>query len=169
MFDKIGNLPLHPLVVHAAVVGIPLAVLLAFLFAFPRTRAWARWPLAIVLVGATGATFVARQSGLALEAALGIKGGNPVGDLIAKHYQLGNQLLYIMIVFTVIGLLNAFVVSRGASDSDAGDAEQSAIVRIGLPVLLVLVALVAFTWVVRVGDLGAHAVWNPTAPPMIPF
>jgi len=74
-----------------------------------------------------------------------------------------------MIVFTVIGLLNAFVVSRGASDSDAGDAEQSAIVRIGLPVLLVVVALVAFTWVVRVGDLGAHAVWNPTAPPMIPF
>ena len=39
MFDKIGNLPLHPLVIHAAVVGIPLAVLLAFLFAFPRTRA----------------------------------------------------------------------------------------------------------------------------------
>ena len=127
MFDKIGNLPLHPLVIHAAVVGIPLAVLLAFLFAFPRTRAWARWPLAIVLVGATGVTFVARQSGLALEAALGIKGGNPVGDLIAKHYQLGNQLLYIMIAFTVIGLLNAFVVSRGASSSEADDAQQSAV------------------------------------------
>ena len=169
MFDKIGNLPLHPLVIHAAVIGIPLALLLAFLFAFPRTRAWARWPLAIVLVGATGVTFVARQSGLALEAALGIKGGNPVGDLIAKHYQLGNQLLYIMIAFTVIGLLNAFVVSRGAPGSEDGDAQQSALVRIGLPVLLVVVALVALIWVVRVGDLGAHAVWNPTAPPMIPF
>ena len=24
-------------------------------------------------------------------------------------------------------------------------------------------------WVVRVGDLGARAVWNPTAPSMIPF
>ena len=169
MFDKIGNLPLHPLVIHAAVVGIPLAVLLAFLFAFPRTRAWARWPLAIVLVGATGVTFVARQSGLALQAALGIKGGNPVGDLIAKHYRLGNQLLYIMIVFTVIGLLNVFLVSRGASGNEDDDAQQSAVVRIGLPVLLVLVALVALIWVVRVGDLGAHAVWNPTAPPMIPF
>ena len=102
MFDKIGNLPLHPLVIHAAVVGIPLAVLLAFLFAFPKTRAWARWPLAIVVVGATAVTFVARQSGLALETDLGIKPGNPVGTLIAKHYQLGNQLLYIMIVFSVV-------------------------------------------------------------------
>ena len=54
MFDNLGNLPLHPLVVHAVVVGIPLAALLAFLFAFPKTRSWARWPLAITVVGATG-------------------------------------------------------------------------------------------------------------------
>ena len=54
MFENLGNLPLHPLVVHAAVVGIPLAALLAFLFAFPKTRHWARWPLAIVVIGATG-------------------------------------------------------------------------------------------------------------------
>ena len=47
MFDKIGDLPLHPLVVHAAVIGIPLAALLALLFAFPKTREWARWPPAI--------------------------------------------------------------------------------------------------------------------------
>ena len=169
MFEKFGNLPLHPLVIHAAVVGIPLAALLAFLFAFPKTRSWARWPLAIVVVGATAVTFVARQSGLALEAALGIKPGNPVAALIAKHYQLGNQLLYIMIVFAVIGLLNVFLVSRNTSDGEEGGASQSAIVRIGLPTLLVVVAAVALIWVVRVGDLGAHAVWNPTAPPMFPF
>jgi len=169
MFENFGKLPLHPLVIHAAVVGIPLAALLAFLFAFPKTRSWARWPLAIVVVGATAVTFVARQSGLALEAALGIKAGNPVATLIAKHYQLGNQLLYIMIVFSVIGLLNVFLVSRNTSDSERGETSQSAIVRIGLPILLVVVAAIALIWVVRVGDLGAHAVWNPTAPPLIPF
>ena len=54
MFDNLGNLPLHPLVVHAVVIGIPLAALLAFLFAFPKTRSWARWPLAITVIGATG-------------------------------------------------------------------------------------------------------------------
>lgn len=169
MFDKIGSLPLHPLVIHAVVVGIPLAALLAFLFAFPKTRAWARWPLAIVVVGAAAVTFVARQSGLAFEAALGIKPGNPVGDLILKHSQLANQLFYIMIAFAVIGLLNVFFVSRPTSDGAAGAAKQSAIVRIGLPILLVVVAVVALTWVVRVGDLGARAVWNPAAPSLIPF
>ena len=38
MFDSIGDLPLHPLVVHAVVVGAPLAVLLGFVFAVPRLR-----------------------------------------------------------------------------------------------------------------------------------
>jgi Predicted membrane protein (DUF2231) len=168
MFDKIGNLPLHPLVIHAVVVGVPLAVLLAFLFAFPKTREWARWPLAIVVVGAAGVTFVARQSGLAFEAALGIKPGNPVGDLILKHSLLANQLFYIMIVFAAIGLLNVFAVRKSATDS-ADAAKQPAIVRIVLPILLVAAAVVALIWIVRVGDLGARAVWNPTAPPLFNF
>jgi hypothetical protein len=163
VFDNIGNLPLHPLVVHAAVIGVPLAALMAFLFAFPRTREWARWPLAITVVGATAVTFVARQSGLAFEAALGITPGNPVGNLILRHSMLANQLFYIMIGFSVIGLLNVFVVSKRAAD---GAAKQSAILRIGLPILLAAAAVVALAWIVRVGDLGARAVWNPTAPPL---
>jgi len=164
MFDKIGDMPLHPLVIHAVVFGIPLAVLLALLFAFPKTREWARWPLAIVVVGATAVTFVARQSGLAFEAALGIKPGNPVGDLILQHSLLANQLFYIMIVFAAIGLINVFVVRKSTADSAA--AKQPAIIRIVLPILLVAAALVALIWIVRVGDLGARAVWNPTAPPL---
>ena len=164
MFDKIGDMPLHPLVIHAVVFGIPLAVLLALLFAFPKTREWARWPLAIVVVGATAVTFVARQSGLAFEAALGIKPGNPVGDLILQHSLLANQLFYIMIVFAAVGLINVFVVRKSTADS-AG-AKQPAIIRIVLPILLVAAALVALIWIVRVGDLGARAVWNPTAPPL---
>ena len=164
MFDKIGDMPLHPLVIHAVVFGIPLAVLLALLFAFPKTREWARWPLAIVVVGATVVTFVARQSGLAFEAALGIKPGNPVGDLILQHSLLANQLFYIMIVFAAIGLINVFVVRKSTADGAA--VKQPAIIRIVLPILLVATGLVALIWIVRVGDLGSRAVWNPTAPPL---
>jgi len=92
-----------------------------------------------------------------------------VGDLILKHSLLASQLFWIMIVFSIIGLLNVFVVSRGSAGGTDGGARQPAIVRIVLPILLVAAAVVALVWIVRVGDLGAHAVWNPTAPPMIPF
>jgi EamA domain-containing membrane protein RarD len=87
-----------------------------------------------------------------------------------KHSQLAEQLFWIMIAFSVIGLLNVFLVSRRTSDStDDAVKQQPAIVRIVLPVLLVAVALVALLWIVRVGDLGARAVWNPTSPPIFQF
>ena len=165
MFDKIGDMPLHPLVIHAVVAGVPMAALLAFLFAFPKTREWARWPFAVVVVGATAVTFVARQSGLAFQASLGIKPGNPVGNLILQHSLLANQLFYIMIVFAAIGLINVFAVRKSTTDS----AKQPAIIRIVLPILLVAAALVALIWIVRVGDLGARAVWNPMSPPLFNF
>ena len=79
MFDEIGDMPLHPLVTHAPVIGIPLAMLLALLFAFPRTRNWARWPLALTVLGSTAAVFVSRESGEALQRSLNIQPGNPRG------------------------------------------------------------------------------------------
>ena len=75
MFDQINGMPLHPLIIHAAVLGVPLAFLLAGLFALPRTRAWARWPLALTVLGATAATFAARESGQALKARLNFPAG----------------------------------------------------------------------------------------------
>jgi len=67
MFDTFDGLPLHPLVIHAAVVLIPLSGLLGVLYAVPRIRAWARWPLLVVSAAALGAAFVATQSGEALQ------------------------------------------------------------------------------------------------------
>ena len=113
-------------------------------------------------------TYVARESGLAFEAALRVTPGNPVGELVLKHSLLANQLFYIMIGFAAIGLLNVFAVRKSTADG-AHTAKQPAIIRIVLPILLVAVAVVAVIWIVRVGDLGARAVWNPTAPPLFNF
>src|SRR6478752_4257927 len=113
-------MPLHPLAIHAPVIGIPLAFLLAVLFAFPRTRQWARWPLAVTAVGATGATWVAKQSGEAFERSQQIRPGNPVGNLIAQHSHYASQLFLIMIAFTVIALVCAFAVSRRVGAGEGG-------------------------------------------------
>jgi hypothetical protein len=152
VFDKIGNMPLHPLVLHAAVVGIPIAVLLGFLFVIPKTRNWARWPLALAAVGATAATLVTKESGEALQRQLNITPGNPVGDLIAQHSHLADQLTNIMIIFTVVALANVFVVSR----------TRTGPIVIVLGLLLVAASVLAGIWVYRVGDIGSRAVWNPT-------
>ena len=171
MFDQIGDMPLHPLVIHAPVIGIPLALLLTLLFAFPRTRAWARWPLAVTVLGATAATWVAEQSGEALQASLGITGGNPVGDLIDQHSALASQLFYIMLGFSVITLANVFLVRTVRRRRRERRTEGSRQRRCGSCSLVAMAAVgvVAFIWVARVGDLGARAVWNPTGTgPFVP-
>ena len=119
MFDQIGNMPLHPLVLHAAVVGIPLAVLLAFLFVFPKTRAWARWAFGLTVLGATAATFVSKESGEAFQQMRNLQPGtSAAADLIQKHGQLADQLFIIMIIFSVIGVANVLLVSRGSSATE---------------------------------------------------
>lgn len=166
MFDQINGMPLHPLILHVPVIGIPLAFLLAVLFAFPRTRAWARWPLALTVLGATAATFAARQSGLALKARMGLKPGNPVGDLIQQHEALANQLFYIMLGYSVIAVAAVFLVPRrvavagdGTSTGGAGRGPLGLV----LVLLLVAAAAVALVWTARVGDIGSRAVWNPNS------
>jgi hypothetical protein len=157
VFDSIGGLPIHALVLHVVVFAVPLATLLALLFAYPRTRNWARWPLAIVGVGTLGATFVTKESGEALEQALGIGPGSPVGDLVDRHQQLANQLLIMVAVFAVLAVASSFLVSR----INVEPHRPPVAIEIGLPVLLVIVGLVMSFWTYRVGDLGARAVWNP--------
>ncbi len=172
MFDQINGMPLHPLLIHAPVLGIPLAFLLAGLFAFPRTRAWARWPLAVTVVGATAATFAAKESGEALAARMGIQPGNPVGDLIHQHEVLADQLFYIMLGYAVIALLTVFLVTpRVAVPGDPASVKRSSRGPLGvvLLVLLLTVGAVATVWVIRVGDIGARAVWNPNSAGLFPF
>jgi hypothetical protein len=170
VFDQVGDMPLHPLVIHIPVIGIPLALLLTLLFAFPRTRAWARWPLALTVVGSAVTTWVSMQSGQALAASIGITAGNPVGDLIGRHSQLATQLVAIMIAFSVITLANVFLVtSVRSADGTVTAARPATPVRLLLLGLLLAAAVVAFIWVARVGDLGARAVWNPTGAGLFPF
>jgi hypothetical protein len=162
MFDEVGGLPMHVLVIHVVVMAIPLAMVLAILFAYPRTRAWARLVMPLVAVGALAATFVAKQSGAALQAVRGITPDTaPVGPLIARHSELANQLFYIMIGFAVLAVASAFLVSRPAEDRPTPPSGARKALNVLLPVLLVLVALTAGFWVYRVGDIGARAVWNP--------
>src|SRR3954464_13497919 len=60
---EINGTPLHPLVIHAVVVFVPLAAIAAIALAIPKYRWLARWPALVLTLGATAATYVAKLSG----------------------------------------------------------------------------------------------------------
>jgi hypothetical protein len=172
MFDQLNGMPLHPLIIHAPVLGIPLAFLLAGLFAFPRTRAWARWPLAVTVVGATAATFAAKESGEALSTRMNLPAESPVLGLIRQHEALADQLFYIMLGYAVIAVATVLLIPpRVAVPGDPASVKRSSRGPLGVVLLglLLVVGAVALVWVARVGDLGARAVWNPTSTGLFPF
>jgi hypothetical protein len=158
VFDSIGGLPLHPLLIHTAILSVPVTLLMALLFVVPRTRSWARWPLAVTGVGSVVAVFLARQSGMAL-ASVAVHPGDVIGPLIARHAQLAGQLQIMTAVLAVLAVVNAVVVGRVGGTAERRGSRGRDLVLMGL--LLVVAAVSAF-WCYRTGDAGAHAVWNPT-------
>lgn len=151
MFDEVDGLPLHPLAVHASVVLIPLAALLAILFVVPRTRAWARLPLLLVSLGSVLSVFVTRESGFKLKDHLA-ESRFPYMKLIEEHQSRANLLFVLVIIFAVVAIA-AYVLSARADLNRAVSASLSVLLVVGA------VALAVQTY--RVGELGSRIVWNP--------
>ena len=59
----INGVPLHPLVVHAAVVFVPLAVLAVLTLLVPRWRWASRWVALVVVALAAGSVQLAAMTG----------------------------------------------------------------------------------------------------------
>jgi uncharacterized membrane protein/predicted heme/steroid binding protein len=141
LFLQIAGLPLHPLVVHAAVVVIPLAaVMLVVGIVFYRRMPKLLGVGAIVTWIAAGAAFVATQSGEALAEEIGIT---------ATHEQWGELATPATIAMAVIATATWFIRRRRwRALSLAGTAAT----LIAAPLLLILVFLV--------GHSGAEATWG---------
>lgn len=157
--STIGGLPLHPLVVHATVVAVPLAAVTVLLAAvLPRFRRWAGWLPLLLAAGALVLTPVATSTGEDLERHLRSLGIS--SPLIERHAELGGQLVWFVVPLFVIALA-AYVVHRRAT-REAEDG-QSGIPRwavLALTVLGVVVPVGVLVEVVRIGHSGATAVWK---------
>ena len=93
---EIMGLPLHPLVVHAVVVLLPLAALgtLAIVVS-GKLRERYGWLVAACGVAAAGAAIVAKLSGEALASSLG------AGQLVATHESYGTLVPYPAVALAV--------------------------------------------------------------------
>lgn len=155
---EIAGLPLHPLVVHATVVLVPLSAALAVALAvLPRWRWLTRWPAAAVAVLGLALSWLASSSGEALaEARPGLE------QLVEEHEELGELLANAMVPFALLVVLAAWSLAGPSALASGRGAQDSRIPVLDkvLPALLVLGAAGVLVLVVLVGDSGARAVWG---------
>lgn len=152
MFGEFNNLPLHALVVHAAVILTPTAALLGFALWFPRWRMALRWPLVVLTAAATVTVFVARESGKVLSEVLADQiEGNVTGEVVARHEQLAGRLWIVLLVYLAIVTAVALLLPR-LNNNIAGQ---------GLALVVAIVAIGVVVLTVQTGDAGSKARWNP--------
>ena len=143
MFDTVLGLPVHVLVVHAVVVGLPLMALVTAAAAFmPTLRLWMAWAIAVADAGVVVLTFVARESGEQLQQRLG-------GQVALEHAALGRNLIWFALL--VFAAAVAVALTRGSRRPGRSTVAGA----VG-----VVAAVLAIWWTVRVGHSGAQAVWQ---------
>jgi uncharacterized membrane protein len=146
---SINGTPLHPLVVHAAVVFTPLAALVVIAyFGRPRWRPALRLPalvlsvvcgLAIVSAFLTGKMFANANPQLRQL------------PLVRQHESRATMLLLVGVVFAVVAVAAVLVTDREST---------SPALATSVTVVAVLLAIAVLVLVVIVGDLGARAVYG---------
>jgi hypothetical protein len=147
--DTLFGLPAHPLVVHAAVVLLPIAAIaLVVVAAIPRARR-AYGPIVLgVAVAATIAVGLAQQSGESLEDSV------KETELVEEHTEQGETVLPWAIGVTVV---SALVAAEPYTRKRLGSPRIVTAVLVGAS----LIVGAGATWtVIEVGHSGATSVWN---------
>ena len=155
MFDQINGLPVHALVLHAAVIFVPLQAFGAIVYALVGPwRPKIGWAVALLAVVAPISTFVAKASGQALYDRLiaqGLKG--PGKDILTNHMGYGGMTLWFSLALGVVTLVLVGLTVRSSSSLPK-------IVQIILGVIVIALAAGAGYFVFMTGDSGATAVWG---------
>lgn len=148
---EILGLPLHPLIIHAAVVLVPLAAIGGIAVSL---LGWARRRYAsLVMVGAFGAAgsvAAAQLSGQSFYASM-----PQHSPALEAHASIGGQLL-LWVILLFAGTIVVFVAQR-MIDQDKPNARIALIIG---AVITVAMAIVSVVQVVRIGHAGSVAVWG---------
>jgi len=152
--DSLFGLPAHPLIVHAAVVLLPLAAIGLIVVALvPRARRHFAPVIFGVALAATIAVGLAQQSGESLE------GQVKRTELVEEHTEQGQTVLPWAIAVTVV---SALVAAEPYLRDRLGKVSPKVVS--GVLISASLIAGVGATWtVIEVGHSGATSVWDDTS------
>lgn len=176
MFEKVFGLPAHPLVVHAAVVLVPIAVLAAFAYVLvPRLRHKVGWVLGLSAISGAGASIVAAETGDRFAKFLG------GSEAINEHGGFGLDTRNMAVLLAVVAVV-LLIVERSRDkqrdrtprydDRDqwgmvgeqprGGSSGSTVLTVVSVVLMLALLASAvgAAVSVARAGDTGARMVWE---------
>jgi hypothetical protein len=153
--DNLFGLPAHPLIVHGAVVLLPVAAIATVVVAaVPR---WRR-PYALLVLGvslaAAGAIWLAQESGESLEERV------TETALVERHSELAEQVLPWAIAVVVVAA--AVLLADRFQSRLAQIPSRAATITL---IVAAVITGVGATWTVaEVGHSGAKATWHNVAP-----
>jgi len=152
VFDTIAGLPLHPLVVHATEVTVPVAAIVITAAAlWPRFRRRTGYlPLALALASLVLVP-LSTQSGEALQKRIG------ESSLIETHSNLAEGLLPWVFGLVVVA---AVLLWWNRNEREGATPRAPRWVALGLAVAAVLATTGTTVQAIRVGHSGATAVWS---------
>ncbi|MEN9643838.1 MAG: hypothetical protein RL238_507 [Actinomycetota bacterium] len=156
--ENLFGLPAHPLLVHLPVVIIPLAGIIAIVFAFKP--AWLdRFGWGLVALSGLGALggILAAGSGEALEES------SRGGEALEEHAEMGElaRTLGILFFLVVLGVVLArYFARKNASTEGVWAKVGSKGAGVVMSILLVLSAAAATVTIAQAGHQGAKLVWD---------
>ena len=157
--DELFGLPAHPLLVHGAVVLVPLAAIGVLLTAFwPAARS--KLAVAVVVIAAAGTVMAV----LSAESGESLEGSVRETELVEEHAELGETGLASAAAVLVAALgvagVGMYEQRRSGSEGDEASQRRSVQLRVGVGAVAVVLALVGTVQIARIGHSGAKATWD---------
>ncbi|MEU8237057.1 DUF2231 domain-containing protein [Actinoplanes missouriensis] len=155
VFDQVNGLPVHILVLHAAVIFVPLLALGSVVYAVvARWRAKMGWAVAILAVVAPIAAVVTKVSGTELyNRLLGQGMSGPGKEILDDHMNYGTITMWLSIALGVVSLVLVALTIRAGT-------RLPRIADIGFAVVIIGLAAATGYYIFETGDSGATAVWG---------
>jgi uncharacterized membrane protein len=157
VFEEFMGLPMHPLVVHAPVVVVPLLVLAGLVYAFvPQLRERIAWASVLLAVAAPVTALLARQSGEDLRDVLIRKNYPPeILNQVAEHQSYGDKTFWFSLG---LGVTTSILVL--VTGGNPRVRSLPAWVRPVLIAAVVVFAVLSIIYIYLTGESGAKAVWT---------
>lgn len=155
---EINGLPAHPLIIHVAVVLIPIAAALAATYSLvPRWRWYTRWPMVGFAFAALAAVMFAYFSGKDF-----LEHRPELKSIVQPHQERAQILFWLTIVFVGVVLLSAIALGGPSALASGRGARgrHAPLIEWFLMVMLVIFAVALILMTFQTGEAGARMVWG---------